>query len=205
VSVAYKISFYDVDVKTSGLPDGLSSEITIDGRAEGSVRAGMSKRFRFPLGERHEVKLEDQVHETQRVRYVCTDCTAHTNASGDNVLLFTYSPQSLLSVESRYGKTAGSGWYNKGASARISVEPETIPVEGFWGYFGAKHVFKGWREDTLTIRSTGEVIVNSAKTLNAVWEEDYSLPYALLSGLTASAAILLLIVLFFRKRRLHGR
>lgn len=205
VSVAYKISLYDVDVETSGLPGNLSSKITIDGRAEGSVRAGMSRRFRFPLGERHEVKLEEQVYETAGVRYVCKDCAAHTNASGDNVLLFAYSPQFLLSVESSYGRTAGSGWYSEGASARISVEPETIPVEGFWGCFGAKHVFREWREDTLTIQSTDEVIVNSAKTLSAVWEEDYSLSYASFGGLTAAAAIMLLVVMIFRKRRLHGR
>ena len=93
--------------------------------------------------------------------------------------------QYRLDVVSQYGKTDGSGWYDAGSTAKVSV----IPPEGMIPY-----ELVGW--DGADVRLNGnftEVIVNSPTIIEAKWKQDY-LPLSLfiiipIAGITAFFAI----------------
>ncbi len=201
VSVVYRISFYDVNLGISGLPGSLSAKLLVDGSAEGPVKAGASRALRFTIGESHEFKVEDYVYENQDARYVCRNRTANTNASTDQTLTFNYTPQYLLTVESRYGKTEGSGWFDAGSTAKISVAPVTVLMDGYWGSLGAKYVFKGWRLDSQEASYSGEVKMDSPKKIVAIWEGDYSQPHILAGGLITAMAVLLALIIIMKIRK----
>ena len=93
--------------------------------------------------------------------------------------------QYRLDVVSQYGETKGSGWYDAGSTAKVSV----IPPEGM-----IRYELVGW--DGTDVRSNGnfaEVIVNSPTIIEAKWKQDY-LPLSLfiiipIAGVTAFFAI----------------
>jgi hypothetical protein len=207
VSVVFKRVYYSVNVEVSGLPAGLSTKIFVDDQVEGSIKVGLPKRFQFRIGDRHRLRVEDYVNDTQEVRYACKLCSTVTNASSDETLRFDYSPQYLLTLESSYGRTEGSGWFNKDDVAKFSVGPETIPMEGLLGFLGAKYKFKGWGGDLRSDLPSSEVVMNSPKRIVAVWEADYSSVYVIGGIFAALVSISCLAILRMRPtlKRLRKR
>jgi len=199
VSVIHEIAVYDVIVKISGLPSSLSTRTFIDGQDEHAIRGEDSKTFRFTLGEHHEFTVEDYVYESEEVRYVCKSNVATT--SSDTTITFDYIPQYRLTIESTYGKAEGSGWFDKDYTARFSVSPVTIPIEGFLGTLGAKYVFKGWVGELTVSSPSGETKMDFPKRVTAVWEADYSNVYMLLGGLVAAIAGVSSFIVFRRKTK----
>ena len=199
VSVIHEIAVYDVIVKISGLPSSLSTRIFVDGGDEHSIRGGESKTFNFTFGEGHQFKVEDYVYESEDIRYFCKSSVE--TASSDATITFDYIPQYRLTIESLYGETEGSGWFNKGYTARFSVSPVTIPIEGLLGTLGAKHVFEGWMGDLSESSPSCEARMDSPKRVTAVWKSDYSNVYMVLGGLGAAIAGISFFTVFRRKTK----
>ena len=196
VSAFPAIAVYSVTVRISGLPSSLSTSIFVDGREE-YLRGEDSKTFQFTFGERHEFKAKDYVYDGEEVRYVCKSNVE--TSSSDATVTFDYTPQYRLTIESLYGQAEGSGWFDKGDIARFSVSTTTIPMEGFLGFLGAKHVFKSWMGGVSESSPSAETKMDSPKRVTAVWETDYSSVYMILGGLGA-AITGLSFVIFLRMR-----
>src|SRR5208282_967460 len=64
-------------------------------------------------------------------------------ATSDLNLTASYKQQFLITVTSGYGQTIGSGWYDKGSEATISVSPPFTP-EGILGAIGLDSIMIGW-------------------------------------------------------------
>ncbi len=100
-----------------------------------------------------------------------------------------YQTQYYLDVKSDLGSPQGSGWYNQGDQATVSVLPE-VPMTGFWGSLGAKYVFNSWSGVTGSPNSpTAKVTMDNPMTVTAMWKPDYTTAYLIL------AAILIIIIL----------
>ena len=196
VSAVPEIAVYEVIVKISGLPSSLSTSIFVDGQEE-HLRGEQFKTFQFTFGEHHEFRAKDHVYDGEEVRYVCKSNVETT--SSDASITFDYTLQYLLTVESPYGEAEGSGWFDKDYTARFSMSPVTIPIEGFLGTLGAKYVFKGWIGDLTASSSSAEAKMDSPKRVTAVWEADYSNVYLILGGLGMTIAGLSFFM-FFRRR-----
>ncbi len=71
----------------------------------------------------------------------------------------------LVEVYSDYGEVSGDGWYEKGATATISVSPTEVEVEG------ETLKFKGWRlgEEIVSEQATYSFVVDSPKSFTAEW------------------------------------
>jgi len=110
-----------------------------------------------------------------------------------------YKAQYKLTVNSQYGATSGSGWYDAGSTAEFSVT-SSVPESGIMGSLGVKYLFKSWTGDSSATTPQATVLMNSPKTVTAVWTKDYTQFYTLV-GAIAGIVIALIVVLIVVLRR----
>ncbi|MGA2791503.1 MAG: zinc ribbon domain-containing protein [Candidatus Bathyarchaeia archaeon] len=90
--------------------------------------------------------------------------------TSDLNLTASYEEQFLVTVTSEYGRTVGSGWYDKGSEVTISVSP-AFSTEGMLGAIGFDSIMIGWI-GSYSGFSPGNRLsfaVNSPVMLDAVW------------------------------------
>jgi hypothetical protein len=75
--------------------------------------------------------------------------------------------QFYLTVTSDNGEVQGAGWYMEGESATFSVSPTTVGTI-------IQQVFQGWSGDSTATTASASVAMDSAKTVVAVWANDYT-------------------------------
>lgn len=110
-----------------------------------------------------------------------------------------YKTQYKLTVNSEYGITTGSGWYDAGSTAEFSVTA-TVPESGVMGSLGVKYVFKSWTGDSSETTPQATVLMNSPKTVTALWTKDDTQFYTLV-GAVAAIVIALIVILILVLRR----
>ena len=96
-----------------------------------------------------------------------------------------------VQVISEYGTPTGTGWYDKGSTATVSIS--TTKVEGI----PFNKVFKGWRDQSGSIVSTSSTYtftVNQPVTLTAVWEQELNM-MVVLAGVAVIVIIILIAVI----------
>ncbi|MGB6681093.1 MAG: hypothetical protein WBF08_07215 [Candidatus Bathyarchaeia archaeon] len=117
-----------------------------------------------------------------------------------------YETQYYLEVRSEIGRPQGSGWYDEGYSAIITVDPE-VPMLGFWGSLGAKYVFDRWSGISSgdMFSATTKVVVENPMTVNAIWRADYSYAYMILAIILAAALLLIVVTVIALTRGITFR
>jgi len=110
-----------------------------------------------------------------------------------------YKTQYRLTVNSPYGTTSGSGWYDAGSTAEFSVT-SSVPETGIMGSLGVKYVFKNWTGDSSATSPGATILMDSPKTVTAVWAKDSTQFYTLI-GAIAGIIIILIVVLIVVLRR----
>ena len=90
-----------------------------------------------------------------------------------------YDTYYKLSLISDYGEVSGSGWYKSGTEAVWSTANPEVRMSGILGIFGGK---------LTAVNPSGSVVMHEPKTIDIVWEPNYTLPMILMP-----LAILLLI------------
>lgn len=78
--------------------------------------------------------------------------------------------QYYLNIESQYGGTTGSGWYDEGEIAQFRITNLKSPA-GFW----QQHLFDGWSGDFSGNVQAGNFVMDSPKKLTAKWKQDSSI------------------------------
>jgi hypothetical protein len=110
-----------------------------------------------------------------------------------------YKTQYKLTVNSQYGTAGGSGWYDAGGTAEFSVT-SSVPERGIMGSLGVKYLFKSWTGDSSATTPQATILMNSPKTVTALWTKDYSQFYTII-GAIAALVIALIVVLIVVLRR----
>jgi hypothetical protein len=132
--------------------------------------------LRTIVGKSFNISIEECYQLNEKERYVFKEWSDGINSSkremqvnSNIVLRAIFIKQYFLNVTSLYSNVGGSGWYNEGEKARISIEP--LEIE--WGSLRIKR-FKGWsigsKEPSL------EIVVDRPKSIIAEWEEDWNWP-----------------------------
>lgn len=99
-----------------------------------------------------------------------------------------------LTVLSDRGETQGSGWYEAGSTATVSVDSSLGSI--------VRHVFAGWSGDSTSEERNTTVLMSRPRTIEALWQTDYSRVYMLGGGVLIAAGILTAaIALRMRRRR----
>lgn len=96
------------------------------------------------------------------------DTTNKTTAYMDAPQSFTlfWTPQYYLTTFSPYGNTTGSGWYDSGSTANVSVNATVIPINQ-----STRYAFYNW-SDGQSGNSIG-VVVDHPTMLSAIFKKQY--------------------------------
>lgn len=100
-------------------------------------------------------------------------------------LVVEYKTQYLLTILSPEKVVSGGGWYDAGDTAKVSAQ---IPS----GFDLASRSFEYWQGDVHAQSSELEILMDSPKTIQPVWQTDYTplLIIFLISALTAGIAVI---------------
>jgi len=103
-----------------------------------------------------------------------------------------YITQYRLSTKSEQGQPKGEGWYTSGSTATFSIQSQ-VSVEGFMGFIGVRYVFDHWTGDSNVSTSEATIVMDSPKTVEAIWRIDYTLVYIWVGLLILAIAVMLAI------------
>jgi hypothetical protein len=111
--------------------------------------------------------------------------------SSEHKIDLKYATQYYVKVISNFGRALGSGWYDSGTIADVSVMPSDDII--------VKHVFTGWQGQIIgsQLQESVGVLVDSPKTIVANWFVDYTNISTL--GIFAIAVIVLSLI-YLRRR-----
>ena len=98
-----------------------------------------------------------------------TGKTINVDVNKPLTLIANWKDQYYLDVTSKQGTPSGSGWYDIGQIASISITPPSAPP-GVW----VKYVFDGWSGVDNGKNMDSSVIMTAPKAVSANWRADYS-------------------------------
>ena len=106
-----------------------------------------------------------------------------TNVQAMHTITFNWQEQYHLTVISLEGSTTGTGWYNTGATAIVSVPSNTITSDN-----DIRQIFMGWVGDaTGTETTSSPITMNSPKTASATWKTQYQVTF-IQNGIASDAS-----------------
>jgi hypothetical protein len=175
VSFTSVIAIYETNVSITGLPEQLSTKLSVDGEEFAPISGAEFKAFSFKIGESHKMSVEPYVYKDNATRYYCASDS--TMVSSDGSISFSYTPQYFLAVSSPYGSTTGAGWYDEGSEASFALDRTTFPIPDITGTLGAKRVFVNWNGDASGSPADGKVTMDGPKSISAVWAVNNTLFY----------------------------
>ncbi|MCX8183722.1 MAG: putative Ig domain-containing protein [Crenarchaeota archaeon] len=115
---------------------------------------------------------------------------------------FTIGPYAELKAESPYGEPRGSGWYMVNETATFSIAPTRVKMDGLLGVLGGYYEFTGWSGDSASTSPASTILMDSDKTVTAVFKPNYTMPMILLAAMLIVLLVVSAVVL--RKRRKHA-
>jgi subtilisin family serine protease len=186
--------FRDIMV-ISGIPSTFDVTVHVNGSETIQVHGRSWADLYFPKGSSLMVSLDREIQATTDTRYELQDpnFTERTNS----LKVLNYTAQYLLTVNSQYGPTTGSGWYDANSTAILGA-PVTIPVPGFFGHLGAEYVLSYWVTNS-GAKVSGSLVMYGPGSVTA--EYRLTIPdETFLEILAVCIAIVLSAIVFARKR-----
>jgi len=178
-----------------GVPSDLPVGLYVNDLSNGSLSTGQPRDFRS-YAEEITVRVPQYINYTSGTRYRCEYYSRNVSSSG--TIAFKYITQYFLSVRSAYGTAQGSGWYDTGSRAEISVSPTTVSL------IGLEYQFDGWSGDVAASTPSATVEVDGPKVIVATWKLKY-IPFFLILlavGIICFLAIgIMLAILIVHKKR----
>ena len=178
-----------------GIPALLGVPVQVDGKENLEIYSDFWPDLYFVKGTTHTISFETQIQGEPGARYELGN--GNLTVTTNTLKMLNYSAQYLLTVNSRFEPTSGTGWYNANTTITVSA-PQHVRVAGLLGYLGAEYALAYW------VTADGKVVSDSfaiegPTTVNAV----YSLtlpPEAFAIMLAVLAVFLVVIIVVARKR-----
>jgi hypothetical protein len=183
-----------------GIRKGLEVPVQVDGKDNFQIAGGSWFDLYFSKGTTHTVALDTQLQGGTGTRYELEDGWLTVTSSSLKVL--SYTVQYLLMVNSRYGATAGSGWYNANATVKVDA-PRRVNAPGVLGYIGAEYVLVYWVTEEGKIVSDS-VRMDQPKSLTAVYVLTYPVQTAAVAAIMTVLVVMSVIVLAKRRKARVG-
>jgi hypothetical protein len=87
-----------------------------------------------------------------------------------------WKTQYYLSISTPYSEAVGEGWYDAGSTATFSLRQSKVPDRSL-GWVGVDNVFTYWSGDSKSTLPSGSLVMDSPKSLAAVWTTNYATLY----------------------------
>jgi len=174
--------------------------VTVDGTTQAPGNVNLS----FPPGTAHSITVPQVVPITNQSQLVfdhwsdgSTQTTRSVILQGEVILTANYVTQYHLTLTDP--AATGSGWYNAGSTAQISV-PSSEPEPGVLGILGGTQTFQGWYSngELLSTSASGTITMNGPYTLDTQWAPDNSMPIGI--ALLVLVAVAAAAYFTFRRR-----
>jgi hypothetical protein len=138
----------------------------------------LPKSFIFDMGSVHTIVVAPQVYqEDNRTRYVFVawgDGNMFTSravsAFNDSIYIAEFRTEFYLDIGSQYGAVTGLGWHVANSSTLFSLTPAVVEYGN-----STKHIFVSWTGDVSTKLASGNVTMDSPKSMEALWTTQYYL------------------------------
>ena len=92
---------------------------------------------------------------------------------GPKVANATWITQYYLTTTTAHGTVTGSGWYNAGSAATVTLNSATSP-----GSNGVQYAFTNWGTDATGVTLTSNAItMDGPKTASTLWQTQYNLTF----------------------------
>lgn len=178
-------SAYVVTVGVTGLGNGTSSTMTVDGQAYASLYLGRVESVTLDRGTAHMIAVSSLVSGPTGIRYRCD--SNQTLVSTDTSHVFVYSAEYFVTFSaepSNLFQTPPAGWYADNATLTVNrTGADLIDTSP-----GARLVFDAWymNSQRLTVEPT-IVVVRGPITLAGLYKTEYYLNVTSPIGKTAGS------------------
>ena len=191
-------------VPSAATIDGISYQLALEG-----IQISTSRGF-------HKIEIEASLTRGNGTRAVFHHWSDGISASSRRIYLTgnldlsaIYLTEYHLSVESRVGRTVGSGWYPAGTNATFAVIDSGLAGQSSTGQ--GSHEFTHWSGDADSNSPLGWLLMDAPKTVVANWSEGNSsatlTSELVIASMTclACSAILVAIAVTLRRGTHTGR
>ena len=110
-----------------------------------------------------------------------------------------YGQQYYLNVQTDQGVASGSGWYDAGSTAQISV---STPIST---QYGVSIIFNGWQGDTTSTSQSTSIVMDGPKNVVATWRTDSTVLYLTIAAVIVAAVLIVAGLIAFIARGRGGR
>lgn len=204
---------YPVSILVTGIPPSASTRVLIDGVEKGSISGESMMIFGFEDQIAHTLSVQSVVNVSDTIRCVISQNSLKFSSEVSHT--FHYATQYYVKVVSQYGSPRGSGWYDAGSRASISVEPRVLSDVSYSILIYRKATYQFF--DRWTVQpagsvspsptgATGTVLVDSPKVVTAKWQTETSTeldPVALAILVAASVVVVVVLLIIARRRKVQ--
>jgi len=179
--------------------DGIPATINVSLRVNGSeimhVPGGAWADIYYLKGATVNVSFDHEIQAAVDTRYEFQN--ANSTGTSNPLVIISYTPQYLLTVNSPFGPTSGAGWYDANSNATVAA-PEIVPAPGLLGYLGAQYVLTYWatsRQGT----SSNLILMDGPKSVTASYTPTIS-EQIFLEIIAVSTIVVVSAVAFARRK-----
>jgi uncharacterized repeat protein (TIGR02543 family) len=170
--------FMKVIVRSDAESAADSTVFTIDGNSY--LPKQLPGSFTWLSGTSHRLDVPLQVETGGGTRLVFAawndgNTSPSRVISSGGAYTADYATQYKLTVDSLYGQSTGSGWYDSNSDATISISPSCGNI--------IRHTFTGWSGDYTGQETTATITMDKSKVVRANWHNDYLRLYLLIAGI----------------------
>jgi hypothetical protein len=125
------------------------------------------------------------------------------SVKSDETFEAVYVTQHRLTITDEEATAKGTGWYDEGTTATISIA-SIKRMSGLLGMLGGKLYFQGWIENGkfITNSTTGTISMNQPRNLTVLWQADYTTPFAIILALGVAIIMAIAYSLVIRKKKM---
>jgi hypothetical protein len=162
---------YLVTFRAAGLPPGVVSPVTVDGKPDGSLSSDNRLELVFDRGTTHTIEVNDTVAVSPTTRYRCDVSQVHVSDTGSYA--FAYRPEYFVTLSTRpesLFQTPPSAWYLVGSTLALNrTGADLISTAP-----GTRIIFDGWYVNgtRLTVEPR-IIIVNGSLNVEGRYRVEY--------------------------------
>ncbi|HYB67855.1 MAG TPA: S8 family peptidase [Candidatus Acidoferrales bacterium] len=179
--------------------DGIPATINVSLRVNGSeimqVPGGSWADIYYLKGTTVNVSFDHEIQAAVDTRYEFQN--ANSTGTSNPLVIISYTPQYLLTVNSPFGPTSGAGWYDANSNATVAA-PEIVPAPGLLGYLGAQYVLTYWATSSQGT-SSNLILMDGPKSVTASYTPTIS-EQIFLEIIAVSTIVVVSAVAFARRK-----